>query len=176
MNIFKRSALVNVDGDAVVKDALKLLSRRIEQPSRRAFLQRSLTLGGVALLSGCSLTDDASVDTVLASISRLNDRVQGALFDPNRMAPTYPDSMITRPFPFNAYYGEDEIRRSRWRLLAARSHGPGRGQAQLVAGRPAHDAAARAGHAAHLRRGLERHRQVGRRAVLALPASAWAPT
>jgi hypothetical protein len=38
MNIFKRSALVNVDGDAVVKDALKLLSRRIEQPSRRAFL------------------------------------------------------------------------------------------------------------------------------------------
>lgn len=38
------------------------------------------------------------------------DKAQGWLFDPNRLAPTYPDSMIARPFPFNAYYGEDEIR------------------------------------------------------------------
>jgi len=37
--------------------------------------------------------------------------VQGWLFDPQLLAPTYPESMITRPFPFNAYYGEDEIRR-----------------------------------------------------------------
>jgi len=36
--------------------------------------------------------------------------VQGWLFNPNRLAPTYPESMITRPFPFNAYYGEDEVR------------------------------------------------------------------
>jgi hypothetical protein len=103
MNITKRSAIVTVDGNAVVKEALKLLSRRIEQPARRVFLQRSLTLGGVALLSGCSLTDGDSVETALAGISRINDRVQGALFDPNRLAPTYPDSMITRPFPFNCY-------------------------------------------------------------------------
>jgi DMSO/TMAO reductase YedYZ molybdopterin-dependent catalytic subunit len=119
MNIVKHSALVTVDGDAVVKDTLKLLLRRVEQPARRAFLRRSLTLGGVALLSGCSLSDGESVDTALASISRLNDRVQGTLFDPNRLAPTYPDSMITRPFPFNAYYGEDEIREvdgDSWRL------------------------------------------------------------
>jgi len=119
MNIFKRSGLVTVDGDAVVKDALKLLSSRIEQPARRAFLQRSLTLGGVALLSGCSISSDANVEAALESISRLNDRVQGLLFDPSRLAPTYPDSMITRPFPFNAYYGEDEIREvdgDSWRL------------------------------------------------------------
>jgi DMSO/TMAO reductase YedYZ molybdopterin-dependent catalytic subunit len=119
MNIIKRSALVTVNGEAVVKEALKLLSRRVEQPARRAFLQRSLTLGGVALLSGCSLTDDNSVDSALAAISRLNDRAQGALFDPTRLAPTYPDSMITRPFPFNAYYGEGEIREvdgDSWRL------------------------------------------------------------
>jgi DMSO/TMAO reductase YedYZ molybdopterin-dependent catalytic subunit len=36
--------------------------------------------------------------------------VQGLIFDPARLAPTYPESMITRPFPFNAYYGEDEVR------------------------------------------------------------------
>ncbi|CAN5690125.1 molybdopterin-dependent oxidoreductase [soil metagenome] len=119
MNISRRLPPVTVDGDAVVKDALKLLVQRVGQPARRAFLQRSLTLGGVALLSGCNLTDDASVETALAAISRLNDRAQGALFDPNRLAPTYPDSMITRPFPFNAYYGESDIRvvdGDTWRL------------------------------------------------------------
>jgi DMSO/TMAO reductase YedYZ molybdopterin-dependent catalytic subunit len=119
MNMTKRSSVVVVDGETVLKDARKLLSRRIEQPARRAFLQRSLTLGGVAMLSGCSLTDSHSVETALASISRLNDRVQSALFDPNLLAPTYAESMITRPFPFNAYYGESEVRQvdgEAWRL------------------------------------------------------------
>jgi DMSO/TMAO reductase YedYZ molybdopterin-dependent catalytic subunit len=119
MNTNKRSTIAVVDGEAVLKDALKLLSRRIEQPARRAFLQRSLTLGGVAMLSGCSITDGDSVETVLSGISRLNDRVQAALFDPNMLAPTYPESMITRPFPFNAYYGDSEIREvdgDAWRL------------------------------------------------------------
>ncbi len=119
MNTHKRPSIVGVDGEAILKDTLKLLSRRIEQPARRAFLQRSLTLGGIAMLSGCSLTDSDSVDTALASISRLNDRVQAALFDPGLLAPTYPESMITRPFPFNAYYGESEIREvdgDAWRL------------------------------------------------------------
>jgi DMSO/TMAO reductase YedYZ molybdopterin-dependent catalytic subunit len=117
MNTNKRPS--TVDGEAALKDALALLSRRIEQPARRAFLQRSLTLGGVAMLSGCSITDGDSVETALASISRFNDRVQGALFDPNLLAPTYPESMITRPFPFNAYYDESEIREvdgDAWRL------------------------------------------------------------
>jgi DMSO/TMAO reductase YedYZ molybdopterin-dependent catalytic subunit len=41
-------------------------------------------------------------------ISRFNDTVQSWLFDPNRLAPTYPESMITRPFPFNAFYEEDK--------------------------------------------------------------------
>ncbi len=60
------------------------------------------------MLSGCNLTDNESVDTALSSMSRFNDRVQGWLFNPNAMAPTYPESMITRPFPFNAFYGIEE--------------------------------------------------------------------
>src|ERR1700693_5696300 len=94
------------DGVQLLRDA----TRQIVQPSRRAFLQRSLTLGGLAMLTGCSLNDDASIDTALMKVSRLNDAVQGWLFDPKKLAPTYPDSMITRPFPFNAYYGEEEVR------------------------------------------------------------------
>jgi DMSO/TMAO reductase YedYZ molybdopterin-dependent catalytic subunit len=81
----------------------------MEKPSRRLFLRRSLTLGGLSLLSGCAIVDDDSVEHVLMKVSRFNDRVQGWLFDPAQLAPTYPDSMITRPFPFNAYYDEDEI-------------------------------------------------------------------
>ena len=61
------------------------------------------------MLTGCTLADDASVETALMKVSRINDDVQGWLFDPNRLAPTYPESMITRPFPFNAFYGEDEV-------------------------------------------------------------------
>jgi len=93
-----------VDGDAVVKEALSDL----EQPSRRLFLQRSLTLGGLSLLTGCSITDSKSAEAALMKISRFNDTVQSWLFDPNRLAPTYPESMITRPFPFNAFYDEDK--------------------------------------------------------------------
>ena len=48
---------------------------------------RGLTLGGVAMLSGCNLTDNDSVETALSSMSRFNDRVQGWLFNPNAMAP-----------------------------------------------------------------------------------------
>lgn len=104
--IGKSPKLAAIDGDAVVKEAL----RRIEQPARRLFLQRSLTLGGLSLLSGCAITDADSVENALMAVSRFNDRVQGWLFDPKTLAPTYPESMITRPFPFNAYYDEDEIR------------------------------------------------------------------
>ncbi|WP_425260775.1 molybdopterin-dependent oxidoreductase [Massilia luteola] len=103
------------DGADMLADAI----RRVAQPSRRAFLQRTLTLGGLSLLTGCTPDSEASIERALASISRFNDRAQAALFDPTRLAPTYPDSMITRPFPFNAYYGEDEVRvvdGDAWRL------------------------------------------------------------
>lgn len=110
MPSFNTLANSRVDGPAVVREALRLLLPRQPDPARRAFLRRSLTLGGVSLLSGCGISDDSHVEAALSSISRFNDRVQAALFDPSRLAPTYPDSMITRPFPFNAYYGADEIR------------------------------------------------------------------
>jgi DMSO/TMAO reductase YedYZ molybdopterin-dependent catalytic subunit len=109
MSLFRtprRKAPLRSDAPLIVKDALAT----IHSPGRRAFLGRTLTLGGLSMLTGCSLVDDSSVEAALARISRLNDDAQAALFDPARLAPTYPESMITRPFPFNAYYGEDEVR------------------------------------------------------------------
>ncbi|HSB25758.1 MAG TPA: molybdopterin-binding protein [Burkholderiaceae bacterium] len=101
-----RRLLLRKDGHTVLKEALS----RVHQPSRRAFLGRTLTLGGLSMLTGCSLLDDDGVESALRRVSVLNDDVQAWLFDPKRLAPTYPESMITRPFPFNAYYGEDEVR------------------------------------------------------------------
>nr|WP_219115802.1 molybdopterin-dependent oxidoreductase [Janthinobacterium sp. UMAB-56] len=111
----KKTIIVHEQGQAMLADAL----RQIKQPSRRLFLQRSLTLGGLSLLTGCNVSDPSGIETALTAVSRFNDRVQGWLFDPNKLAPTYPDSMITRPFPFNAYYGEDEVEEvdgDAWRL------------------------------------------------------------
>jgi DMSO/TMAO reductase YedYZ molybdopterin-dependent catalytic subunit len=113
--MIKKKIAMPGDSVAMLNDAI----RTISQPSRRAFLQRSLTLGGLSLLTGCSISDNSSVEAALMKVSQFNDKVQGVLFDPNRLAPTYPESMITRPFPFNAFYGEDEVQEvdgNAWRL------------------------------------------------------------
>lgn len=81
---------------------------------RRRLLQAGLSLGALSLLTGCDLGDarnGAVVDRALRGMSRFNDRVGAALFDPHRLAQTYPASAITRPFPFNAFYPEDQAPR-----------------------------------------------------------------
>jgi DMSO/TMAO reductase YedYZ molybdopterin-dependent catalytic subunit len=75
---------------------------------RRLMLQRGLSLGALTMLTGCNLQDGDAVDRVLWTMSRWNDRVQAWLFHPNRLAPTYPASAITNPFPFNAFYPVDD--------------------------------------------------------------------
>ncbi|WP_244850832.1 molybdopterin-dependent oxidoreductase [Caballeronia sp. SL2Y3] len=97
--------IVTLDRASVLADA----TRELAMPSRRLFGKRMLTLGGLSLLTGCSITDEDSVNTFLGAVSRLNDRVQALLFDPTRLAPTYSEAQLTRPFPFNAYYGIDNV-------------------------------------------------------------------
>ncbi|HWT37079.1 MAG TPA: molybdopterin-dependent oxidoreductase [Paraburkholderia sp.] len=109
MTIRKRTpqpgSFLATHGESIIRDA----QRELKSPARRLFGQRLLTLGGIALLSGCDLTSDKSVNTALRRISFFNDDVQALLFDPNKLAPTYPESMITRPFPFNAFYDVDDV-------------------------------------------------------------------
>jgi DMSO/TMAO reductase YedYZ molybdopterin-dependent catalytic subunit len=93
-----------VDPKLLIKDAAKLLPN----PARRLFLRGGASLGALTLLTGCDITDSLSAEKALMKISYFNDRVQALLFNPNTLAPTYPDSAITRPFPFNAYYPESE--------------------------------------------------------------------
>ena len=94
------------------REILKDAHRALALPARRMFMKRSLSLGSLTMLTGCGLQDDDSVEKALRIVSGWNDKAQALLFDPKRMAPTYAKSQITRPFPFNAFYGEDEIRPS----------------------------------------------------------------
>lgn len=85
--------------------------REIEKLERRLFFKRGLSLGALTLLSGCDVTDAESVQKVLWTMSRFNDSVQAAIFSPDKLARTYPESAITRPFPFNAFYPESKAPR-----------------------------------------------------------------
>src|SRR6185436_2375492 len=86
-------------------------SRAIVRLERRLFLKQGLSLGALTLLSGCDVTDADAVQKVLWSMSRWNDRVQAAIFDASKLAPEYPESAITKPFPFNAFYAQAEAPR-----------------------------------------------------------------
>src|ERR1700681_3898478 len=99
-----RKAVPGVDAKLLIKDAAKL----IPEPSRRIFLRGATSLGAITLLTGCDIVDEDTAAKALLTISRFNDRVQALIFSPTKLAPTYPETAITRPFPFNAYYGEDE--------------------------------------------------------------------
>src|SRR5262249_714489 len=84
---------------------------QIAQLERRLFLRRGLSLGALTLLSGCNVADAGAVQKVLWKMSRWNDRVQGWIFDPSRLPPDFPESAITMPFPFNAFYSMAEAPR-----------------------------------------------------------------
>ena len=87
-------------------------------PARRRFLAGGASLGALTLLTGCDVIDEDR-PRAAENISKFNDAVQAAMFNPNTLAPTYPESAITRPFPFNAYYELDEapeVEATDWKL------------------------------------------------------------
>ena len=100
----KRRIISGVDPKLLIKDATKLMP----DASRRGFLRGAASLGALTFLTGCDIIDGDTAEGVLRKISEFNDGAQAALFSPTKLAPTYPESAITKPFPFNAYYDEDD--------------------------------------------------------------------
>lgn len=92
-------------------ERLSAFRPQIARLERRLFLKQGLSLGALSLLSGCTLKDDDAVDRLLIAMSRFNDKMQAALFDPAKLAPTYSEADVTTPFPFNAYYEEKDVPR-----------------------------------------------------------------
>jgi DMSO/TMAO reductase YedYZ molybdopterin-dependent catalytic subunit len=102
--------------DPAILDDHRLLVRSME---RRALMRGALSLGALTLLSGCDVGRPAAVEAALLEISTLNDEAQALLFDPNRLAPTYPASMVLKPPKFNAYYDITDVKPvdgATWRL------------------------------------------------------------
>ena len=104
MGRFRSLLIPGVDKTLLVKDATKLLP----DPARRRFIAGGASLGALTLLTGCDVSDSLSAENLLAQISKFNDKVQAAIFNPNTLAPTYTETDITRPFPFNGYYAEED--------------------------------------------------------------------
>ena len=92
-------------GQAVFADKRKL----VESIDRRKILRGALSLGALTALTGCDVTDQESVNGALRKVSGWNDRVQAALFDPNKLAPTYSKAEVIRPPRFNAFYDLEEL-------------------------------------------------------------------
>ena len=76
--------------------------------TRRRFITGGASLGALSMLTGCDVVDSSSAEDLLKHVSKFNDAVQALIFNPNTLAPTFAESAITKPFPFNAYYSEDE--------------------------------------------------------------------
>ncbi len=89
---------------------------------RRGLLRGGLSLGALTMLTGCDIEDNRAIATALQAMNRFNDRVQAALFDPNKLAREYPASMVLKPPRFNAYYDIEQLRPvdgDAWRLELA---------------------------------------------------------
>ena len=84
--------------------------KKIRNLERRVFLKQTLSLGALSMLAGCDITNQEHVQRALFAMSEWNDRAQGWIFNPNKLAQEYPESRIEDPFPFNAYYGEEEVK------------------------------------------------------------------
>ena len=87
--------------DPAILDNHKPLTRGLQ---RRGLLRGGLSLGALTMLTGCDVSNDASVQAALRAVSGFNDRVQALLFNPDKLAPTYPASMVLKPPRFNAYF------------------------------------------------------------------------
>ncbi len=94
----------------------------IRSLQRRGLLRGGLSLGALTMLTGCDVSDDSSIESALRAVSSFNDRVQGLLFDPNKLAPTYSEAEVLKPPRFNAYYDIEKVKPvdgGAWRLELA---------------------------------------------------------
>src|ERR1700684_4367347 len=100
-----RSLLIpGVDKQLLVRDAVKAMPNL----ARRRFIAGGASLGALTLLTGCDVSDSFSAEEMLTKVSKFNDSVQALIFNPDALAPTFPESAITKPFPFNGYYDVDD--------------------------------------------------------------------
>jgi DMSO/TMAO reductase YedYZ molybdopterin-dependent catalytic subunit len=103
-------------------EALDVHRTLVRSLQRRGLIRGGVSLGALTMLTGCDVDTPEAVEKALRKISDFNDGVQALLFDPNKLAPTYPASMVLKPPRFNAYYDIMDVRpieEQNWRLELA---------------------------------------------------------
>ena len=163
----QRKIVPGVDPKLLIKDAAQAAARR----QRGAlFLRGAASLGALTFLTGCDIIDgDTAEKRAAQDVASSTTGRRRRCSIRTKLAPTYPESAITRPFPFNGYYDEDEapeVDGDSYKLEVAglvdnkkpwtldELHALPRGVAD---------------HAPRLRRRLERHRLVAGRAAVGFP-------
>jgi DMSO/TMAO reductase YedYZ molybdopterin-dependent catalytic subunit len=81
----------------------------IDAIDRRNVLRGALSLGALTLLTGCDVSENAQLQTVLRGVSGWNDRVQAFIFRPGHLAPTFSEAQVVKPPRFNAHYDIEEV-------------------------------------------------------------------
>ena len=94
----------------VDQSALEEHGDLVRQIERRKILKGALSLGALTMLSGCEVTENKQVQSVLRAVSSWNDRTQAAIFRPDHLAPTFKASQVLKPPRFNAHYGVEDVK------------------------------------------------------------------
>jgi len=81
----------------------------IEQIDRRKVLRGAVSLGALTFLTGCDVSENAQLQTVLRAVSDWNDRAQAFIFRPGHLAPTYSEAEVVKPPRFNAHYDIEDV-------------------------------------------------------------------
>jgi DMSO/TMAO reductase YedYZ molybdopterin-dependent catalytic subunit len=122
MTIIRPKGSINRPLGGVDQSALIEHRELIAGIERRAFLRGTVSLGALTLLSGCDISNNGALQSVLRAMSGWNDIFQAWLFDPRKMAPTYSDADVLNPPRFNAFYAVDQVKPvdgQTWRLELA---------------------------------------------------------
>lgn len=103
---------------SVLRENRKLLA----EIDRRKILRGAVSLGALTMLTGCDVTNRSAVQSVLKAFSSFNDGVQGLLFRPNHLAPTFSEAEVVKPPRYNAYYEIQDVKPvdgANWKLELA---------------------------------------------------------
>ncbi len=92
------------------QSAFKENRKLVSDINRRGLLRGAVSLGALTMLTGCDVTEEDSVQKALRAVSAWNDGVQGLIFRPNHLAPTFSPSQVIKPPRFNAYYDIEDVK------------------------------------------------------------------
>jgi len=82
----------------------------LEKIDRRGILRGTLSLGALTFLTGCDITNEGAVQSVLTAVSSWNDGAQALLFSQAHLAPTFTEADVVNPPRYNGALDVEDIK------------------------------------------------------------------